>query len=282
MLKLILSAIMICLCLLGGCIPSENGSYTTDARLAEGLVVVLPGIEGESPMNRNIRQGLIAAGIDHAIPIHRWGRPIPVFGPLINQMDVFGNRLAARRLARDIVDYQDAHPGKSIHLIGHSGGGGIAVFAAEALPKDRKVDGLILLSPSISTRYDLTKALGNTRKGIVNFYTPADFGLLVIGTTVAGNVDGWHGPAAGAGGFDPADEDDPKQQTAYRKLHQVAMEHVADQPLRAHSAATEADFVRRQVAPWVTESTWPAVPTILDENQQATSQKRLRQTASNG
>ncbi|MDY6914383.1 MAG: hypothetical protein SVT52_08010, partial [Planctomycetota bacterium] len=204
-----------------GCTASGNVEFTTEARLDQGLVIILPGIEGESHMNHDIRRGLVAAGIYRALPIHLWGRPIPGVGMLLNQMDVIGNRLAGGQIAKMITAYQDSHPGRPVYLVGHSGGGGVAVFSAEALPPGRKVDGLVLLSASISKGYDLTKALGKCRNGIVNFYSEADVGFLVIGTIVAGNVDGVHGPAAGAVGFDwPTDA---KQRAAYSKLYQVSM-----------------------------------------------------------
>ncbi len=71
--------------LLGGCGPEtglppltgENPRFMTEDRLANGMVIVLPGIEGESSMNQDIRYGLVSAGVDQAIPIHRWGSPIP-------------------------------------------------------------------------------------------------------------------------------------------------------------------------------------------------------------
>ena len=183
-----------------GC--GSNTEYVTEERLANGLVIVLPGIEGESQANRSIRDGLLAAGVDRAVPIHHWGRPVPGLGLLLNQMDIIGNRLAGINIAKMIVAYQDSHPGMPVHIVGHSGGGGVAVFAAEAMPAGRQVDGLVLLSASVSSAYDLTKALGKCKNGIVNFYSKADVGLLVIGTIVAGNVDGIRGPAAGAISFD--------------------------------------------------------------------------------
>ncbi len=235
------------LLLLPGCGGSANLDYVNPERLENGLVIVLPGIEGESPMNHSIRQGLIDAGVYRAVPIYRWGRPIPLAGPLINQMDVVGNRLAGQRIARMIVEYQDAHPGRPVHLVGHSGGGGVAVFAAEALPAGRKVDGLVLLSASISEGYDLSDALRHTRSGIVNFYTSRDVGLLVIGTTLAGNVDGVRGPAAGAAGFE----------RSYSRLYQIDFSAAIGRS-GAHSAATQSGFVMRCVAPWVLSGAWPA------------------------
>jgi pimeloyl-ACP methyl ester carboxylesterase len=235
-----------------------NARYLTEDRLKNGLVIILPGIEGQSEYNREIRRGLIMADVDRALPIYSWGRPVPVAGMLLNQLDIIGNRLAGADIAKVIVRYQDSHPNKPVHIIGHSGGGGIAVFAAEELPPGRQIDGVILLSPSISSGYDLTKALSHCRSGIVNFYSREDMGFLVIGTTIAGNVDGARGAAAGAVGFKkPAPLDSQDRKAAYVKLFQVRLSRELTET-GAHTAATRAGFVWTHVAPWVTTSAWPA------------------------
>jgi len=256
MRKLTLGITVLGLLVAFGC--NGNSRYLAEERLDKGLVIILPGIEGESMINRDIRSGLIMADVDRAMPIHSWGRPVPVAGMLLNQVDVIGNRMAAGNIAKMIVRYQDSHPGKPVHIIGHSGGGGIAVFAAEELPPGRRIDGLILLSPSISSSYDLTKALNRCRNGVVNFYSRSDVGLLVIGTMIAGNVDGAHGVAAGATGFKmPGPSGSQDQRAAYAKLYQIRLsDEAADSG--AHTAATRAGFVWTYVAPWLTSRTWPA------------------------
>ena len=96
-----------------GCSP-VNTKLVTPQRLDHGLVIILPGIEGEGLLSNNVRDGLLRAEVKAALPIYRWGRPIPIAGPLINQMDVAGNRRAAGRIAQMIVDYQDAHPSRPV------------------------------------------------------------------------------------------------------------------------------------------------------------------------
>jgi len=236
-------------CLSGvGC--NRNGGFLTEERLDRGLVIILPGIEGQSELNRNIRRGLIAGGVHCAMPIYSWGRPIPFAGVLINQMDFVGNRLSGIGVKDMIVNYQDSHPGKPVHIVGHSGGGGVAVFAAEALPKDRKIDGLILLSASISSAYNLKEAASRCSKGIVNFYNPNDAGLLGIGTTVLGTVDGTHGPSAGLIGFDRAGEE------GHENVYQVKLSGM-DTEGDPHASTTHVRFVCRNVAPWVLAEEWP-------------------------
>jgi len=240
-----------------GCNGSSGTIYTTDHRLENGLVIILPGIEGESPLNRDIRRGLAMAGIAHALPIYHWGRPIPGVGMILNQMDFVGNRLAGLRIAKTIEQYQQEHPGKPVFVVGHSGGGGIAVFAAEGMSEGKQIDGLVLLSASIWAGYDLTKALDRCKCGIVNFYNEGDVGLLAIGTTITSNVDGMRGPSAGLKGFDGVSGGDPAgKKAAYRRLYQVniARHAYGSDP---HTAATQPRFVSAHVAPWIASAAWP-------------------------
>jgi pimeloyl-ACP methyl ester carboxylesterase len=230
-----------------GC--ADNAEYLTEDRLNNGLVIILPGIEGHSQLNENIRRGLVAGGVYRAIPIHPWGRPVPLVGPLITQVDFLGNRLAGIGIAKIVTDYQDKYPDRPVYIVGHSGGGGVAVFTAEAMPEGRQIDGLVLLSASISSAYDLKKALSHCRNGIVNFYNKGDAGLLGFGTIVVGTVDGTHGPSAGLIGFDAFEK------PGYEGLYQVKMVGVSED---SHTTSTQAVFVSGFVAPWVLSDNWPA------------------------
>jgi pimeloyl-ACP methyl ester carboxylesterase len=226
-----------------------NDQFVTPDRLGRGLVVVLPGIEGEGPLSYAIRDGVLDGGVQSAVPIYRWGRPIPLAGPLLNQTGVIGNRLAGERIAQMIADYQDSHPGRPVYVVGHSGGGGVAVFAAESLPDGCKVEGLVLLSASISKGYDLNKALAHCRRGIINYYSSRDVGLLGVGTTLVGNVDGRRGPSAGLSGFD----------RPFPGLKQVAWTRrmAAHGNHGSHTDSASRAFVRHYVAPFLRGGNWP-------------------------
>lgn len=228
--------------LAGGCGVDRNNRYMMNIRQEQGMVIILPGIEGESAANHNIRRGLASAGCPRAMPIYNWGAPVPGLGLFINQTNVIGNRIAAREIAKMIEEYQDTYPGRPVHVIGHSGGGGVAVFVAEELSEGRQVDGLVLLAPSISAGYNLNKALPKCRNGIVNFYNPND-GLLSVGTVFLGNVDGIHAAGAGLNGFD----------TTRQGLYQMRVNSSSD----PHFASTEPYYVSNNVAPWVLSSDWP-------------------------
>ena len=119
--------------------------YRTPDRLERGCVIVLPGIEGESSLNRNIVEGLVDGGVDCAIEIYDWTLG-GVFTVAINICMTDHNLDEAERIAGRIIAYQDQYPVRPLHLIGHSGGGGMAVLALEALPPDRTITSTVLLA----------------------------------------------------------------------------------------------------------------------------------------
>jgi pimeloyl-ACP methyl ester carboxylesterase len=258
-----LSTVIFC-----GC--ENNSAFMTPERLDAGLVVILPGIEGESGANQNVRDGLNNAGLDHSLQIWHWGRPVPGVGIFLNQIDFLGNYIAGARVAERIVKYQNEHPDRPVHIIGHSGGGGIAVFAADAMPEGREVTGVILLSASISSNYNITKALKHCTNGIVNFYNRNDGALLGLATTVLGNVGGARGPSAGLLGFTlPKEDASDEKKLAYQKLYQVPMTGSMVGGSTPHFAATRPSFVSSYVSPWVASSTWPADPGIIAKRARA-------------
>lgn len=230
----------------------------TPERRDRGLVIVLPGIEGPSYWNHNIARGLAEGGVDGAIEIYDWGTPVPG-GLLINIADLERNRAQAARLRDYIVVYRRTHPTQGVHIIGHSGGGGIAVMAVEMLPEDQQVSTVILLAPALSPEYDLAPALRRTSGGIFNYYSQLDKALLGAGTTVAGTMDRKYTPAAGAVGFVVPKSSDSPQASAYRKLVQIEW----SPSMRFHGNYGDhmgwaaRGFVRRYIAPLIQELNGP-------------------------
>lgn len=232
----------------------------TPERRDLGLVIILPGIEGPSYWNHNLARGLADGGVKTAIEIYDWGTRIPG-GMLINLADYERNRTMAASLRDYIVEYLTAHPNHPVHVIGHSGGGGIAILAVEMLPADKPVSSVILLAAALSPDYDLRPALKNTRRSILNYYSPLDAAFLGVGTSVAGTIDRKHTAAAGAVGFNrlPGDSADG---VLYRKLQQIKWDpkmrwhgHLGD-----HMGWTNQGFVKRYLAPLVIELGRPSDP----------------------
>ncbi|MCK5113975.1 MAG: hypothetical protein KAR11_04360, partial [Phycisphaerae bacterium] len=175
----------------GGC---NSQPFVNPERLERGLVVVLPGIEGRGILNAAICRGLNDGGVSCAIELYDWTSSL---GPLYNLRAEEHNLRKAKELARHLLRYQLDYPDRPILIVGHSGGGAMGVWAAEAMEDNRKIDGLILLNTSLSPDYDLSKALDRTQRGVVNIYSPRDWLLLGWGTSVHGTMDGKHQASAG-------------------------------------------------------------------------------------
>ena len=253
MMKRFVAAGVVAACILaGGC--GRGGDRMSDeiARIDRGLVVILPGIEGKGISSESIREGLIDGGVSQRIETFEWGMPLPGLGMAFNQMDVARNRDQAEKLAIRIYEYQRAYPGRPVFLVGHSGGSGVAVFALESLSRLRyakPVDGAILIASSLSADYNLSPALKNTRYGIVSVSNPFDLAVLGIGTVAMGNVDGTRSASAGRTGFVMEDARLFKMPVTVGMLRGIR--------ITPHQAATTTSFVRKNIAPWITQTPWP-------------------------
>ena len=191
------------------------------ALLPCGLTLVLPGIESESVFTYGMCDGLHAGGLPGAIRVFNWGLPFPG-GYLANLTRIDRNRRRAADLAHEICAYQNAFPNRPVHLVAQSGGAGIAVFAAEALPHGRLIDSLVLLGAALSPTYNLSRALAKTRKGLLNSYSTRDTLILGLGTRIFGTIDRQFTPAAGCTGFQTPARLTPDEQRLYNeKLTQL-------------------------------------------------------------
>jgi pimeloyl-ACP methyl ester carboxylesterase len=237
------------LLLVAGC--SNPQPYVTPSRMERGLVIVLPGIEGPSRFNRAICLGLNEGGTDCAIETYDW---TSIWGPLYNLRASTRNRRQADNVADLVVQYQMAYPGRPVYLVGQSGGGAIAVWTAELLPPEHKVDGIILLAASLSPYYMLDLAIQRSRQGIVSFYSDRDWFLL--GTNLTGTMDGEMASSAGRTGFLYAEgAARPKD---YSRLFQVPWDRQMGRAgnTGGHLTSGSAGFVAKYVAPLIQLKQW--------------------------
>jgi len=237
-----------------GCGPRQP--FLTENRLQRGLVIVLTGIEGRSPLNEEICRGLEEGGVNMGIELRDWTGTVPV---LLNLQTTNRNRRKATEIADAIVRYKIAYPYRPVFLIGQSGGGAMAVWAAEALPPEQPIDGIILLAAALSPQYPLDGALQRVRRGIVSFYSPRDWMFLGVGTFIYGTMDRAHTSSAGRLGFEM-----PRRQRRARlyeqKLFQIAwQEEMARVGYHGgHLGSGARDFVAKYVAPFVRARRWSA------------------------
>jgi len=209
-------------------------------RLAQGYVIVLPGIEGRSFLNRGIAAGLIDAGVPYGIEIYDW-----TDGPLWAIYNLRSRKLHARQvqiLREKILSYRTQYPGRPVYLVGHSGGGALSLLTTEGLPEGTGVTGIVMIVPAISPGFRLERALARVEQGIWNYRSYGDVVYLGALTTLFGTVDGKHAPAAGAVGF--ARPVDPR-------LREISFRFgmVRDWNTGGHLTCTNRVFIRKWIAP---------------------------------
>lgn len=163
-----------------------------------GYVLILPGI-----MNVKVHLAWFAHLIRRTHPLYeveirRWGIPL---GWITNLRAHARNHAKAKDIAEALTLRRQRHPESPIHIVGYSGGGGLAVLAVRALPEGVSIDRLLLIAAAVSPRYPLTEEiLPKVSELMVNYASRHDW-QIAYGTRLFGNMDGTKEPGAGAVGF---------------------------------------------------------------------------------
>jgi len=174
----------------------------------------LPGITGGFWMHDQYCRALNAGGFDAETAIYDWTGSRFAIAALTQRER---NLIEAEKVARMITKKYRAAPDRPLYLSCESGGAGVAVWALERLPEDVHVEGVVLVSPALSTEYDLSAALRHVRGRMLVFPSRSDSLILGIGTAVFGTMDRRHKKSAGLDGFTRPASADAAQ---YAKLEQ--------------------------------------------------------------
>jgi pimeloyl-ACP methyl ester carboxylesterase len=250
-----------------------RGGYVRQAgpeRLSHGLVLILPGIEGRSFLNIAVLQGLVDAGLPYAIEIVDWTtgfKPLALY----HLRSWNRNRRQAADIAQRIVRYRQQYPDRPVWIVGHSGGGGMALLTAEALPAATRLTGIVLLAAAVSRRFDLRPALNRVERGIWSFHSALDWFFVGLGTTVFGSMDGVHGPSAGMLGFSETaarSTDDPHTTDAWSppspssggvfRQHGYAPWMIKQFHLGGHFGCVHRVFIAETIAPLLSAEVPPS------------------------
>jgi pimeloyl-ACP methyl ester carboxylesterase len=233
-------------------------------RLDRGYTIVLPGIWGSQPVDYGIVMGLKDGDVQSAVELHDW--TAGALRLVYNLRAIDHNQGEARKIAAKIVAYQDRYPGRPVHLVGYSGGAGMAVLTLEALPADRPVTDAILLAPTLASDYDLRPAMRHTTHGIRNFYSPLDVPILMVLSTAFGTTEGRHTAAAGAIGFQTPGGSNADERLDYEKrVPQQAynLNMLMDGHGGGHFGWANRTFVARHVAPLLVAPVAPLPPVSI-------------------
>jgi pimeloyl-ACP methyl ester carboxylesterase len=254
-----------------GC-GGDQRKYATQERLEAGLVISLDGVGGYNWGPRWLRSGLDEAGVKSAIIIYDWSKgPKGMF--VSDLVDEARNHAAARDLAQMISTYTAAMPNRPVTVIGHSGGGGVVVWALEDLPEGCQVDRAILLAPALGPDYDLSKALAHVRTRLYATYSYADVPLMAAGTAVFGTMDRQHSVSAGLVGFRLPQTLGDAEKRQYTKVRQIkwTMDLVKMGNLGGHMGWTSTRFGREFIAPILLGKTDPGEPLVAPAGAPSTA-----------
>jgi pimeloyl-ACP methyl ester carboxylesterase len=219
-----------------------------------GLLYMLPGIDGGPDTMKLPYQALRDAGVAGEIRVLNWNRGAAVLENLTNYSS---NLARSGAIAAEIAAFEQEHPGAPVDLVGYSGGGGLAILAAELLPDEFHVRNVLLVQAAVSPDYDLEPVLAHIDGKLVNFYSPADWLFLGWGTETFGTIDRTYTAAAGKNGFN-LQSAVPDQQ-AETKVEQVCWtpEMSSTGHLGTHASMISYEWNKEYVAPYL-------LPAVVD------------------
>jgi hypothetical protein len=196
--------------LLGRIITGRAGLLDNPRREADGLTLVLTGIQGRSFLEQQIALGLADAGVPGRIEVIDWTTRNPLL-MLYHLRAVKLAERAATDLAERVAAYRRRHPDKPVHVVGYSGGGYVTIRLLNNLPPGVRVTSAVLLAPSVSPFIEVAPLAMKTERGLTHFWSPYDIPVLGLLTLLIGTTDGWHSPSAGLVGFHPENAPTPAE-----------------------------------------------------------------------
>lgn len=236
---------------LGGWWLCGLGKLADESTRTRDLAIVLPGVEGRSPLSWSVANGLDDSGFKGTIRIDDWTTGCwPLFPYHLRAQR--RNRSQAARIACSIVDWQDQNPGCNTYLIGHSGGAALAAWVLEAMPGGRTVTAAAMLGPALPRTYPLAAALMHVQDSLWNFWTPIDVVFLGAGTLLCGNLDGTHAISGGCSSFQqPKGSNEGNRNLYEQKLRQCRFSYrdLKYFHIGGHMSWTNRVFVARAIAP---------------------------------
>lgn len=241
------AAALVLFCLLT---PSSELRASNPRLVKPGVVFVVGGIGGIDFVGAAAHWALPRAGVPHEVREFVWthGR-MQIFKDLQDTRHCLHK---AQELAIEVRKIKEADPDRPVFLIGKSGGTGLVLAAAEALPPD-SIERIILLSAAVAPDYDLRRALRATKFEMVSYYSPFDRFILGWGTRQFGTIDRFYGPSAGLRGFVVPRNLDLAEQALYARLVQLPWNAgmIIEGYKGGHFGTSMPGFVGKEIAPWL-------------------------------
>jgi len=207
-----------------------------------------------------VRAGLRAAGYKGRFVTYSWSS---FLGPAQDHLINARSKLIARGLTHKIQRARAKDAKSPINLMALSAGTAVVLSAIEQLSHNVQVDYVVLLSPSVSSRHDLTAALKHIRGRLYATNSPHD-GIV---SALVVNADGIGGPPAGRVGFRLPKKATKTTKTAYQRVINLPWQpsYVAYDWDGGHTAVAHAKFVQGVIAPRILQSgTYPLDRSVID------------------
>jgi hypothetical protein len=181
--------------------PGLPGRADSRRRRKRGLALVLGGIEGPSIYNYWLGMGLLRGGYRGAVVRFHWNAGLFGVRSVVNLMSRRHLERQSDLLARTISEHVRARPESPVCLLAQSGGCYVVLRALERLPADLSAHCVLMLAPSISPGYDLSRAASKCRASLISIGGPGDAIFLGLGTLLLGTSDRVFSPSAGFAGW---------------------------------------------------------------------------------
>ncbi len=233
---------------ISGCLTfRERRATSVSAAPANGVVFVADGAGNYQAASHELREVVSREHASLHVVTFEWSHG---YGRILADQLSFQFALAqGKRLALEVESYAQDNPHMPIYLVGHSAGSTVVLSALENMPPGL-VERAFLLSPSVSTSYDIRPAVRSVNRGLHVFYSKHDYWYLGFATHVLGTADRrYFHPASGRVGFSvPIDSGDFALQA---KLFQRPWQRVdaATGNLGGHYGNYVPAFLKRHVLP---------------------------------
>jgi pimeloyl-ACP methyl ester carboxylesterase len=211
------------------------------------IVFVADGAGNYQVASKMLRSTVVETGLPLTVETFVWSHGYKMV--LIDQIDLSHARLQGERLAEVVLAYRHEHPQAHIHLVGHSAGSMVVLSAAEHLPPGT-LEHIVLLSPSVSSDYDIRPALRCVRGSVEVHYSGHDWLYLGLCTKLVGCADRLYCGASGRRGFNVR-IDSPEDAALLPRLQQHPWQ-TADRVLGhngGHYGAYQPEYLKERVLP---------------------------------
>lgn len=229
----VLCALLFLCGMLGGCSDPDKGP----------VVFYLDGA-GWYTSAGSVKQGLRDGGYKGQFSRYGWSA---MLGPAHDHLVTAKSKGVAKGLARKIERARRDDPDSEIHVLGLSAGTAVILAALKELDADTCVDHVVLFSPTVSSRHDLTPAMRHVRGRLYATVSRYDG----ICNALPLNADGGSGSPAGRVGFMLPAKVTTATQEAYARVVNLTWQpdYMAFDWDGGHTSVTNRRMVAAVIAP---------------------------------